>query len=291
MKLTRTAATLLEVLVVVAIMGILIGLLLPAVMKVRASALRYSSMNNLRQCALAVHNLHDARGVLPGLDGTRSISGLPLMGEMLPYVDEGNFYNHCKETNSFNSNHAVRAYVSPADPSIDWSVDLSSSVSYAVNASAFPNDCRLPASIPDGLSQTILFAEHYTYNCGGVQFGWGCARPGLWYFPTLGTVRAHRPTFAEPTQLLTDLGNPYLPLDVFPVTSGSPPVATGSVPELTFQRRPALADCDPRLAQTPHESGMLVALFDGSVRTLSPGTSAAVYWGMVTPAGGEVLSE
>jgi hypothetical protein len=30
-------------------------------------------------------------------------------------------------------------------------------------------------------------------------------------------------------------------------------------------------------------------MFDGSVRSLSAGTSEATFWGMVTPAGGEVL--
>ena len=45
--------------------------------------------------------------------------------------------------------------------------------------------------------------------------------------------------------------------------------------------------CDPALAQTPHRGGMLAAMGDGSVRTISPGVDVAVYWGAVTPAGGE----
>ena len=291
MKWTRTAVTLVEVLVVIAIIGVLIGLMLPAVQKIRAVALRHSSMNNLRQCALAVHNLSEARGVLPGLDGTHSTSGLPLMGEMLPYVEEDNFYRQCVEANQFNTAHTVRVYISPADPTVDRNDTQANLASYAANAFAIQKDCRLSASFPDGLSQTIMFAEHYAWGCGGVQFGWGFSRPSLYNFPEMGTIRVHRPTFAEPLPLLTDLGQPYTPLDVFPVTSGNPPIASGSQPGLTFQTRPSLTDCDPRLAQTPHHSGMLVALFDGSVRTLSPGMSSPVYWGMVTPAGGEILPE
>ena len=61
------------------------------------------------------------------------------------------------------------------------------------------------------------------------------------------------------------------------------------VPNETFQVMPSLADCNPRVAQTPHANGMLVALADGSVRTLAPGISPATYWGAVTPNGGEVL--
>ncbi len=34
---------------------------------------------------------------------------------------------------------------------------------------------------------------------------------------------------------------------------------------------------------------MLVALADGSVRTLRVGIAESVFWGMVTPAAGEVI--
>jgi hypothetical protein len=77
--------------------------------------------------------------------------------------------------------------------------------------------------------------------------------------------------------------------DVYPITSGSPPTTVGSVPGFTFQVAPRIADCNPLIAQTPHPSGMLVAMADGSVRTLSGGMSATTYWSAVTPAGGEVL--
>jgi prepilin-type N-terminal cleavage/methylation domain-containing protein len=291
MKRQPHGITLIEVLVVLAIISILIGLLLPAIAKVRAAARRLSSMNNLRQCALAVQHLSDARGVLPGLDGTNSTSGLPLMGEMLPYVEEENFYRQGVEAKTFTTAYTVRLYLSPADPTVDWSEKDANLASYAANAFAIPNECRLASHFSDGLSQTILFAEHYAWGCGGVQFGWGAARPSHYFFPDLGEIRVHRPTFAESTILLTDVGHPYHPVDIFPVTSGNPPVAAGSEPGLTFQTRPSMANCDPRLAQTPHDSGMLVAMFDGSVRTLAPNTTPALYWGMVTPRGGEVLGE
>jgi hypothetical protein len=61
------------------------------------------------------------------------------------------------------------------------------------------------------------------------------------------------------------------------------------VPSQTFQLRPSIAECDSRMAQSPYASGMLAALADGSVRTLSRGMSPATYWGTVTPSGGEIL--
>ena len=66
---------------------------------------------------------------------------------------------------------------------------------------------------------------------------------------------------------------------------------TPSQPGKTFQVSPRVEDANSRVPQSPFPSGLPVALFDGSVRTLSPSIHESIFWGLVTPSGGEVLGD
>jgi prepilin-type N-terminal cleavage/methylation domain-containing protein len=65
--LARPGFSLLELVVVLAIMGITIGLLLPAVQRTRESASRTACRNNLRQLGLGLHLHENAYGFFPGV--------------------------------------------------------------------------------------------------------------------------------------------------------------------------------------------------------------------------------
>lgn len=90
----RWGFTLIELLVVVAIIAILIGLLLPAVQKVRLGAARASSLNNLKQLGLALHNYESTHGRFPGMMPAGASNGtswgFSVHAQLLPYIEQEN---------------------------------------------------------------------------------------------------------------------------------------------------------------------------------------------------------
>jgi prepilin-type processing-associated H-X9-DG protein len=173
MRTTRSALTLFELLTILALLGLLFALLLPAVAKVRQAANRIASQNNLKQLALACHNYHDVNGSFPtGLDN----NNFSAAAYLLPYLEQDNLFKQIDFTKPIGdqANEAIRktvikTFLDPQDPRTSIVNDWAAS-NYLFSAGTnpgletndgifFQNSKTNIAQITDGLSNTIMIGE------------------------------------------------------------------------------------------------------------------------------------
>jgi prepilin-type N-terminal cleavage/methylation domain-containing protein len=286
-QLPKRAFTLIELLVVIAIIATLIGLLVPAVQKAREAGDRTSCENKLRQLGLAVQNYAGTLKYVPRMwtpdDGTLFNStpfGSPspvasLHFVLLPYVEEDALFNTGRAAGTANTagvrDHVLSVFICPSDPTLNSNINANfASTNYAGNVRVFDptGPATLVQAMPDGLSNTVIFAERYK-NCNN---GTQSSQPAWAMHPTLyGAASSpwNTPTFG------------------WPMTYG--PGYTNAAGTVGFQIRPLPSACDPTVTQSAHTGVMNIALGDGSIRGVSDGVTPQTWSKACNPKDGAPL--
>lgn len=157
----RCGVTLVELLVVAAILAILVGILTPALQMFRESARRSSCGNNLRQLALAMATYGDARKELPGWRNSLETystkraetdvkkAAVSWTVTILPHMEGNEIYDwytgYSGDSTADNkaSDSKIRSFLCPSH----GDVTTTSPLSYAVNAGT---GCEVLAPNDDG---------------------------------------------------------------------------------------------------------------------------------------------
>jgi type II secretory pathway pseudopilin PulG len=293
---------LIELLVVIAIIAILIGLLLPAVQKVREAAARMSCSNNLKQLGLGVQNYAGTyQDAIPSI--TYATNGSPIDGycgsihvALLPYIEQDSLYK-CALTSPGNTWSAavpgnpskpqvqyqtIKTYMCPSDSTLnngypsnrgqDWA-----GTSYAANYALFgpshsgnaDHSSYKIGNIPDGSSNTITFVDSYGGRTSDHGQLW--AYPG-WDWAGDGKYSA---VFAW-----GGLGT---------ARWGAGPAGWGNWNQPPLFGVTQSQATDRTRVYAIHSGSCLVALADGSVRGVSSGVSQVTWQYAVMPNDGQPL--
>jgi len=253
----RLAFTMIELLVILGMLVFVLGMLVPVIQQVQRAASRTQSINNLRQLALAMHNIHSVYNKMPPVVGSfpnKDQKAGTLFFHILPYIEQQNVYQKADGDVTKNATYGtvIPIYLnhkdSSAPPNNRYKGWLATT-SYAANWMVFGHTDGGTATfgmIKDGTSNTIVFAERYQ-TCNGNPCAWGYS--SLYYWA---------PMFAY-------------------YSKGK------------FQNAPKQADCNPALPQAIDRAGIQVALGDGSARTVRESISSETWWNATDPADGNIL--
>jgi prepilin-type processing-associated H-X9-DG protein len=98
---------------VIAIIGILIALLLPAIQAAREAARRMSCSNNMRQWSLAAHNYHSANEQFPGLGDSANVT-FSIHAHLLPYIEQEGLASLIDFSIPLSTGSRGNVYINPA---------------------------------------------------------------------------------------------------------------------------------------------------------------------------------
>jgi len=298
--------------VVIAIIGILVALLLPAVQAARESARRTSCTNNLKQMGIGTHNAQDAFKVMPQFGYPWPKNSIQLrqsstFWSILPYIEQLNMFDRLtplSTSSAYYNNLAqgkvtVPCYICPSDPSginsdgvgspSNWNLN-----SYNVNGQVFcTGNYPSTATMIDGTSNTVMYFEHLAL-CRNPNGG-NSATDGRSVWPAVNLPPGDPICFwpNESTSAAVPQGFPGFAIQ-YP-TSQIPDPNNGNKPAwLTPQATPTLGatgTCNPLTGNSGHPGTILVGLGDGSVRGVSATINLTIWNAILTQNGGESVTD
>jgi hypothetical protein len=313
-------------LVVIAIIAILIGMLVPAVHKVRTSAARTEATNNLKQLGIACHNAHDSNnGRTPPMYGKYGGQDGTVFFHLLPHLEQNSLWKMGQDAarqmplkvlqhpaDSTNNTDGVfqltiATDIPPwaVDPSPNWGLS-----SFAANWQFFGDKGTRFPHVTDGTSTTIMFNEKYAVAKNGGKVT-GAALWGYGVVPTLSV--AQRLAMSPPPKFPTTPGaSPdldYMYAKAWWARTGfvNNPGSAGTLgqwPNTSTQLvnwefkcmrcaewMPVTTTVNAFKSQSITPGGMLACFGDGSVRTVRDNTSDRDFCVMESPQGGEVVND
>lgn len=297
----RPGLSLIEVLVVIAIIGVLLALILPAVQAAREAGQRLKCTNNLKQLALATHNYETAFGRLP--QGVGAWNGYSVWVRLLPYLEQRPLYDSLNMDALVISNEnstvlrSTPSFLScPSDPSIqpgrtNYGINLGDGAPKLSHMGPFVGDSGFTA-VFDGLSTTALASEFLA----GTAYGAPGERLRTIYAPNdvLNSPAMDFETFCSRCRSLRGM-------QPNGVTKGM--AWTVSNTEYTAYNH-VLTPNQPSCVNTPastevaisytatslHPGGVNVAFLDGHVRFVRNSIHQPVWRALGSRAAGEVVS-
>jgi prepilin-type N-terminal cleavage/methylation domain-containing protein len=318
----KNGFTLVELMVVISIIGILVGLLLPAVQAAREAARRLQCQNNIKQIGLALHNFHDVHAGLP-MQGTfqpgSTFSGYSVQARVLPFVELGNLYAEVNLSLGFTAQPEIcktriPLYRCPSDPNdrtrwdggvefypnnygfcIGTWLGIDQQTGQAADGAFGVNQSRNFSEIIDGLSNTLAAAEVKSFVPslldGGQPVGPDAPPPShpsqVAAFGGIFDPNYSHTQWVSGRTLQTGMTT------TFPPNTLVPYVHDGVAYDVNFtsaRMGPGTNRQGYRIVTSrSHHHGVVNGLLmDGSVRTFSSQVVPEVWRGLGTRSGGEV---